>query len=135
MTNTTLDTIKLNCAVIKKIQANVVLIEYASNYFVEIEDVIEVNKAYEQLANGGIIYSLLETKGKFVSFSKEAQQYLAKDAPIVKNKILAASAVVINSLPNRLFINFFLKFHKPNFPVKICKDKTSALEWINRIKK
>ena len=44
-----------------------------------------------------------------------------------------ASAIIINSLSQKLLGNFYLKINKPNEPTKMFSDKKKAIEWITKI--
>lgn len=76
----------------------------------------------------------MDTSKRLFNVSEEAQKYLSKEASIVKNKQLKASALVIDSLPNRLLARFFSKFHQPSFQMKIFSKHSEALKWLMMVK-
>lgn len=51
------------------------------------------------------------------------------------SKYRYADAFIVNSLPMRLLVNFFIAFNKPKIPSKMFNNKESALNWINSLKK
>jgi hypothetical protein len=46
-----------------------------------------------------------------------------------------ADAFIVNSLPMRLLVNFFITFNKPKIPSKMFNNEESALNWIQSLKK
>jgi len=46
------------------------------------------------------------------------------------SKIRIAEAFLINSLANRLIVNFYIKFNRPPNPTKVFNNLESALEWL-----
>ena len=46
-----------------------------------------------------------------------------------------ADAFIVNSLPMRLLVNFFISFNKPKIPSKMFNNQESALIWVNSLKK
>ena len=46
-----------------------------------------------------------------------------------------ADAFIVNSLPMRLLVNFFISFNKPKIPSKMFNNEESALIWVNSLKK
>ncbi len=43
---------------------------------------------------------------------------------------VAATAVIVNSVPYTLIANFYLKFNKPKHPYKVFKNRNEALAWL-----
>ena len=125
--------IEINCAVIKKLAEDVILIIYKDDFYVELKDVLEVEGVYKELSDGKPIFSILDSTNQYVNFSKEAQNFLAKGSDVVFQ--LIASTVVINNLPVRLMTQFFILLHKPLFPTKIFKTRQEALDWIDLLRK
>ncbi|MBL7937138.1 MAG: hypothetical protein JNM51_15120 [Bacteroidia bacterium] len=51
------------------------------------------------------------------------------------SKYRYADAFIVNSLPMRLLVNFFIAFNKPKIPSKMFNNEESALTWVNSLKK
>ena len=51
------------------------------------------------------------------------------------SKYRYADAFIVNSLPMRLLVNFFIIFNKPKIPTKMFNNRESALTWIHSLKK
>ena len=127
--------IEIDCATIRKIADDIIVLENKDDFDVELADAIEINAAYEKLANGVPVYSILNSAQSFNNFSKEAQDYLARTAPFVQANLLAASAIVVTNLPNRLLAKFFVNFYKPAYPIKITANLQEAETWLKDVKK
>lgn len=97
------------------------------------KDVKEVEKVFIELSEKGNIYCLMNTSGSYNNFTNEAQQFLPKEASIVKQNKIKGSAVVIDNLPYRLLIRFFTKFFKPKFPMKVFSNQEDGLEWLESL--
>lgn len=51
------------------------------------------------------------------------------------SKYRYADAFIVNSLPMRLLVNFFISFNKPKIPSRMFNNEESALTWVNSLKK
>lgn len=126
--------IEIDCANIFLIENDITVIRYKNDYHVELKDVKEVEKTFIELNGDKPIYCLMDSSNRFNNYTVEAQQYLSHKASIVKRRQLQCSAVIINNLPHRLLAQFFSKFYKPSFPMKIFSNENEAIDWIKEIK-
>ena len=78
-----------------------------------LDEVKEVEQVLIKIANGGNLYTIVSSAGTYGGLTHEAQNFLVKEASIVTENNMRASAIVINSLPNRLLTIFFIKMFKP----------------------
>jgi len=124
--------IEIKCAKIDLIAKDVIYIKYGMDCDVEIEDVKELDIKIRSYLNGLEVYSITDFSNQFILFTKEAQQFMAKEAGFIKQ--LLGSSIVINNLPTRLLARFFMSFHKPNYPVKIFATVDDAKDWIVELK-
>ena len=124
--------LEIKCAKIDLIAKDVIYIKYGMDCYVEIEDVKELDIKIRSYLNGKEIYAISDFSNQFVSFSKEAQQFMAKEASFIKQ--LLGSAIVINNLPTRLLVRFFMNFHKPNYSFEIFANLDDAKDWIVELK-
>ncbi len=68
------------------------------------------------------------TGGEFVTVSKEARL----NATIMESSTpVAASAIVVQNLAQRIIANYYYKFNKPKTPYRIFKDVDKAADWLN----
>ena len=93
---------------------------------VEVHDIEEIHKANQKLCEGSK-YSLLVIIGKYSTVSPEARE-LSANKELSKNRI--SLAFVSNSLADKLLVNFFIKFNRPNTPTKLFTDEGEAIRWL-----
>lgn len=78
-----------------------------------------------------IKHFFLVDSGEFVDLTPEARtlvRELEEIAPI------AARAVVVQTLAERILMNFYITFHKPIVSTKVFSNHETALEWIENKK-
>jgi hypothetical protein len=81
----------------------------------------------EQLESNN--YTLLvDLTDSYGVMTKEAQQFFAKDAPSTPQ--ITASAIIVNNLPIRILVKFYLNFYKPHYPTQIFPTASPAKEWL-----
>lgn len=90
------------------------------------EHVQQMKKANHELA-AGRRYAVLVTSHPYSSFSPEARVYSARPE-FVQDTI--ASALVIQSMAQRLVGNFYLQVNRPHIPTRLFTDREAALEWL-----
>ena len=61
----------------------------------------------------------------------EARQFFADYKPMVN--IRKAQAVLVNLMQSKLLTNFFIKYHKPENPIKVFDNLEDALDWIKSL--
>jgi len=61
----------------------------------------------------------------------EARQFFAESKPIVK--VRKAQAILVNLIQSKLLANFFIKYHKPENPIKVFDNLDDALAWIKTL--
>jgi hypothetical protein len=124
--------IQINCATIQQMTDSIVKLQYKPDYEIELSDVKEVEQVFMEIFESEPIHCLMDLTGQYNNITKEAQNYLSKDAIIVKTGQLKSSAVVIDNLPNRLMARFFLKFFRPTFAMKIFAHQNEAFQWLQK---
>jgi hypothetical protein len=85
---------------------------------------------YREITNNTLM-PFLFLVGENVSITKEARDNAVK---IEDQSMLAASAVVVDSLPYKLIANFYLKFNKPKRPYKVFSKQEEAINWLLSLK-
>ena len=93
---------------------------------IDAEDAKETLYASLEMTNYKLFPVLLDGR-KIKSISHEARGFYASEE--VK-KYQTAVAVIADSLPTRLIANFFLKFHKLEFRIKIFPNEEKAKKWL-----
>ncbi|MDX1349194.1 MAG: hypothetical protein R3279_03040 [Putridiphycobacter sp.] len=127
--------VEIYCAEVSILSSNVFLIAYRTDIEIELNHIKELEQTLIDLSNGGDIYTVVDSIGAYINISNEGQNFLAKEASIVIEKKIKASAVLIRNLPNRLVAKFFMVFYKPLFPIKIFAEQSAALSWLESIQK
>lgn len=96
---------------------------------VTIEEMKVIEQALLQLSNNGPMKIMMDMRNRYIHFDGDARKYAAT-APVTKKFI--AEAVLLNNLPSRLLFNFFLKFDRPQFPIRAFSDEEAAMEWLHK---
>ncbi len=63
---------------------------------------------------------IVDLKDSFGSMSREAQHFFAKGAPSIPQ--IKASAIIVNNLPVRILVKFYMSFFKPIYFTQIFAD-------------
>jgi hypothetical protein len=51
-------------------------------------------------------------------------------SPEKASKHISGCAVLVDSLATRITATFFVKFHKPSFPIKLFNKEADAIKWL-----
>lgn len=94
-----------------------------------VEDAKEVVEAAGRIGNGRRFKNLI-VLGNFTVPDNEARQFAASEEG---SRYKIADAFVIQSLPQRIVGNFYLKFNKPVRPAKLFKTVEEAEDWLSSI--
>jgi len=94
------------------------------------EIVIDIHKNGLQMSEGNKYFTISDVSLN-VSSTKEARAYGA-DNEYMANHI--AYALIGNSLPVIILINFFINFNKPKVPTRLFRNEKDALDWFKKIK-
>jgi hypothetical protein len=76
--------------------------------------------------NGKSVPVLVVDSG-VVSMDKNARDFLSSNDGI---KGIRASALISQSRVNSMLVNFVIKISRPNLPVKVFTDRSSAINWL-----
>jgi len=109
------------------LEDNILLIYYKDNATIEVEDILSIEKAYNDLPYVKPMKVVTEY-GKFVTITSEARTKAAEKSPD-----LIAVAYVINSLSQRLLLKFYVNMVKRKKPSKVFQSLDEALEWLKSI--
>jgi|CXWL01.1.fsa_nt_gi hypothetical protein len=105
----------------------VVLVKLIEDHKIEIEDVKEHIAAALKLTIGSDFVVILDG-GVTLDVSDKAMNFAAK----FENKEWLAFAIVVRSISERLFANYYLKFKKPTRPTKAFTTPKGAEEWLSQ---
>ena len=87
---------------------------------------VELTKAIKILGNGKKM-RIYVTVSDFMGFSEESRAYSVTEEA---EQYTLANAVLIDSLGKKILFNFYLKFHKPNAPIRAFNIQSQAFEWL-----
>jgi len=97
----------------------------------DLEEAIECFSVYKKLGCDKKKVLQLIDLSIYVTITKEAREYVDTMGP----KFFITSAILSDSLPVRILVNFFVKFFQPKVPIKMFSTETEALEWLRNIAK
>lgn len=104
-----------------------VLVKLQSDHEIQLRDVQEQIEAAEVLSDGSDFVAILDG-GLTLDVAEDAMAYAAKH----QNKKWLAFAIVVRSISERLFANYYLKFKKPVRPTKVFITPKGAEEWLRQ---
>lgn len=104
-----------------------VLVKLNSDHEISVEDVKEHVAAAERLTKGSDFVCILDG-GLTLDVSEAAMTYAAKH----DNKKWLAFAIVVRSISERLFANYYLRFKRPIRPTKVFTTPKGAEEWLKK---
>ncbi len=88
-------------------------------------DVINTGNAFMESIGGGRYYNIFELDN-FADVEPEVREWAADSEG---NTYTYTDAIVINSLPQKIIADFYLKFNKPVSPTKIFNSLEKAVKW------
>ena len=116
---------------VKLIAHNLIHIIYTDKMRIEKAHIVVFNDIVEEwIENGESACFLVNILGKYNDFSREAQDYLAKDAPILTEGKVKATAIVLNNLAGRILSKFFISVFRPLYPTKIFGSEEDGYTWL-----
>jgi len=74
-----------------------------------------------------LVFDMIDFKGQMEPGVRAIFRHNEKLA-----KIKHTTAVIINSLGNRILVNFYIKFNKPETTLKMFSSKGSAVDWLSK---
>ena len=119
--------IELDKGFIQVLEKNIILLKFKEDGAFDLRDAIETNKAIYSIVKGKPFLSLIDAR-KYGSISASAREFLAKDT--LTKEIKIAEAIVINTLPARLYAKFYIRLSKLANPAKIFSDIHDAKLWL-----
>lgn len=98
---------------------------------VDYDDIININEVNRSIAQGKK-YALLISSEPFATITKEARELSASDKYLEST---LAKAILVDSLGQKLVVNFYLSINKPKIKTRMFSDsqKEEAIEWLKGI--
>lgn len=129
--NLVIRTIETPVCYVSLLENEIVRTSYKKDAVVSIDEIKMVELALFEITTGKPFKNILDSRGGFTSFEAEARKYAANSA-ITQNIIV--SAFVVNTLPLKLLVNFYIQFNKPAYRIKVFSDYDIALWWLSNFK-
>ena len=104
-----------------------ILIKLREDHEIDLEDVKEFVEVSLTLTNGDAFAVILDG-GLTIDVSEEAMNYAAR----YENKKWLAFAIIVRSIAERLFANYYLKFKRPIRHTKVFTTPNGAEEWLKQ---
>ncbi len=127
------NSITLNCATISSVENQIIYTRFHEAEIFDMVDAHSLNEARIKIAKGKPCYSLVSLENIFGHMTSEAQQYLAREC--LSSQLIQAEAIIINTLPMRILVHYYLKKFSPLFSVKIVKNYDAGLTWLREFSK
>jgi hypothetical protein len=106
----------------------IVFIKIKDNVNIEFEDAQQQFLLLKSKYNGIKKHLVLVETGNDTSISKEAREFSAKPE---SNEMTSAMAVIVQSLAQRIVINFIIKFtRQQTMKMKLFDDKQKGIDWL-----
>lgn len=115
----------VGCATVELREDGILHVHIKEKQTFEMEDSEKVFTTRERIAEGRkapVIYTCTQ----FVIPSKEVREFVASEE---RSGLVLADAFVVNSLPQKLMANIFIKINKPVRPTKVFNNFEAACEW------
>jgi hypothetical protein len=95
----------------------------------DVQDGYDMRSVFISLSDGST-FAVLTDASNFFSTTSELRQLLASKE---FTDLRFATAIVTQSMANKIIGNFFIKVNKPASPTKLFSSEELALEWLNHL--
>ena len=102
-----------------------VLAKLTDDNKIQLQDAKEMIACGEELTGGDHFVTMIDG-GLTLDIDEDAMLYSAK----YKNDNWKAFAIVVRTISERIFANYYLKFKKPVRPTKVFSSPEKAIEWL-----
>lgn len=110
------------------LDSDIACVEYKDGCNVEVEDVMEFYALFNKMAESKKL-KLLVIPTKEMSATKSAREF-SQSARLNCGR----EAIIIYSLAQRIFTNFFIFFkNNAEYPIKMFNSKEEAIKWLRKI--
>ena len=89
-------------------------------------------EACQNLIGPRKVLNIVDLRGQFVYFSKEARKYAATDEKL--NQMRIAEAILVDNVAIRIAAQFYLSLFKPPVKTKLFSDLLEARKWLEQQK-
>lgn len=125
-----MEKIKSNTRSMEFIDPNTVLIQYFDDIDVSLIDSQIDYELFIDFTKNKRVKKII-VSGIYTRIDSQARKYIHA-TNIKRSELIIAEAIVVNSLPDRLLGNAYLKIVRYSFPIKMFNSLDQAKEWINK---
>ena len=111
---------------------NYIYLRYKDHSTVDIIEAKIHAKYLIELCDGKSYPFILDGRDVHAKFTHDARNFFSNYKPLLD--IRSAQAFLINNIPNKLLLKFYLKFHTPSNPVKVFSNLEDAEDWVSQFK-
>jgi hypothetical protein len=126
--NTTKENIELDCCTISWLEDGIILMDIHNGAVI---DDITANQMIDKIIkfSGNQPFSIItDTLNKLGNFTTEGRKIFATHKEY--NKLRVKSAILVNNLPVRLLVNFYIKVDLKGNSTRLFSTQKEALAWI-----
>lgn len=122
---------KLDTAVaVLTLREDILLVKMKPNIDLNLEAMKNLLHQAVNLAEKKKYFAIIDTREPYDT-SLEARNYYSESD---YTEYRYADAFIVNSLPMRLVVNFYISFHKPKIPTKMFNNESDARKWVETLK-
>lgn len=96
-----------------------------------VDEMVELCNAAYDVCEGKSLKHLIDARGVYGSVLPGAREELRKNKKM--NACRSAAAIIVNSLANRLIMQFFIQFNKPPYPYRVFENPEEAVTWLKSL--
>lgn len=115
---------------LRMLDSTTVEVVYRNNTVIKNEDIDGIYKAFDTFTENKRLKKLIVI-GENVDISTETRFLIIKENTKRKENIIA-EAVVVNSIAQKLKVNFYIMFLKKIYPTQFFTKTESAIEWLQQ---
>ena len=95
---------------------------------ITVTDVEELIHVFKKLSGGQKNAYVIDARNTFGKVPEEVKKMAAKHPGL--NDTRKATAILINSLANKILSDFYIRVFKPVVPTKVFTDEERAIKWL-----
>lgn len=112
--------------IIKKVDSSIMRIVFTEDITVDL--LKEIHVIREELFGEGNYCTLIDATKDFMAVSKEAQEYIAKNA--VVNQYRIAEAILVKNFGQKLGVQMYIRIFKPERKTMVFYQEDKAIAWL-----
>ena len=96
---------------------------------ISLEDAQELVALGSELTKGRRVGALVDARVHF-NDTNDSRKYFAEHT---LTQQFAAVAIITSSLAQRLIVNFYINFNRPNVPTRMFGNEAEAMKWLRKM--